>query len=167
MALTDKRGSRKPYVVKPLPKDEVGPDGRNDPVDHAEVARLTALGDSEAARGTDVLRAFWGSLVPAMKKAIGGAPQLAIWQARAAEVTTTAPQDDTPTDPSPEDERDPPESPREALMAEIRMKLTDGVALNVILNGLGDRRALIDDQDVRALKADADRLAGQARGRRG
>lgn len=84
LALTDKRGSRKPYVVKPLPAEEAAP--RQEPVDDAEVERLAMLGGEAADRGTDALRAFWSGLAPNLKKAVGGAPQLSKWQARAAEI---------------------------------------------------------------------------------
>lgn len=47
----------------------------------------------------------------------------------------------------------PAESPRETLISELRSRMLDGEKLIPMLNGLGDRRELLTEDDVRGLKA--------------
>lgn len=79
MALTLKRGQRTQYRVEPLPREQ--------PAQPATPARdlqtLCDIGDSKAGEGLDALGAWWQSLQPAERTAIGKA-RIDVWKARAA-----------------------------------------------------------------------------------
>lgn len=60
LALSVKRGKRKPYTVQPLPP-EAQPRDR---------ATLEAIGNTKAKEGTDALKAWWASLLPKEQQSI-------------------------------------------------------------------------------------------------
>jgi len=99
MALTATRSSRKPYTVEPLSEDRAAPRPTNmDGAAMGSVHNLEAtepVGDlfgliekgNEAAAG-GMLKAFWASLSPAQRKALGAA-QLETWKKIAEESKNT------------------------------------------------------------------------------
>lgn len=76
MALTLKRGQRAQYRVEPLPDEQPKQAAR-------DLQTLCDLGDSKAGEGLDALGAWWQSLQPAERTAIGKA-RLDAWKVRAA-----------------------------------------------------------------------------------
>lgn len=73
MALTVKRGKRKPFRVEPLPASEPAFDA----------AAVISGGDEVAKLGTDALRAWWSALPAAAKTAIK--PNMDTWKQTATE----------------------------------------------------------------------------------
>lgn len=106
MALTATKASRKPYTVKPLPREEP----RQEPGASAATGLIKA-GDEAAAQGMVPLGMWWGGLKPAEKKAAGGVERLAAWKAAAAIVDD---EEDVPFDSAP-----PPQSDKDAQLARI------------------------------------------------
>lgn len=76
MALTLKRGQRAQYRVEPLPAEKPAQPAR-------DLQTLCDIGDSKAGEGLDALGAWWQSLQPAERTAIGKA-RIDAWKARAA-----------------------------------------------------------------------------------
>lgn len=77
MALTVKRGKRKPYRIEPLPEEK-----------RATAEELTAQGERGAASGLPALRSWWTKLTDADRATLGGADgaTLAALKAKAAQV---------------------------------------------------------------------------------
>lgn len=75
MALTEKRGKRSQYRVEPLVEQRAQPS--------RDLQTLCDIGDSKAEEGLESLGAWWQSLQPAERKAIG-ADRIAAWKARCA-----------------------------------------------------------------------------------
>jgi hypothetical protein len=119
MALTAKRGQRKPYSVLPLkisgatscgngPGQEPGmaaaeaaspgdfSNSLESPGSHIDLSALEAMGNEAADRGTESLKSFWGDLSPEEKKAAGGAAQLASWKRAAIEADKRPPREREP-----------------------------------------------------------------------
>jgi hypothetical protein len=80
MALTAKRGSRKPYSVLPL---KVAPN--KDHIRAAPDPSMEQLGHDSAAAGTEALKTFWSARTASEKQFLGGAPQLDSWKLIAAD----------------------------------------------------------------------------------
>ena len=85
VALTETRGSKKAFTVKPLKVEQsTSRASRQDTLDEAEAARLKDLGDEAAERGTDAANAFWGGRSETERAALK--PNVRGWLARATAV---------------------------------------------------------------------------------
>lgn len=79
LALTVTRGKRKPYIVEPLPPEKLAQSAST----ARDLQTLCDIGDSKAGEGLESLGAWWQSLQPAERTAIGKA-RLDAWKVRAA-----------------------------------------------------------------------------------
>lgn len=79
IALTLKRGQRAQYRVEPLPREQLAQQA----APARDLQTLCDIGDSKAGEGLDALGAWWQSLQPAERTAIGKA-RIDAWKARAA-----------------------------------------------------------------------------------
>ena len=64
LALTNKKGSRKPFTVKPLVAATSG-------LTAQEIAQLKTAGQTAASGGMDALKAWWGSIGAPSQKTLG------------------------------------------------------------------------------------------------
>lgn len=84
MALTATRSSRKPFTVEPL-SEAHAPEPESDIEPIGDLFALIEKGNEATAGG--MLKAFWASLSPAQRKAIGAA-QLDTWKKKETEEKT-------------------------------------------------------------------------------
>lgn len=97
-ALTETRGSRKPYTVDPLKGDELAKSideiAKSIEQNTPAAIDLYEEGQQAASRGTDVLKTFWERLKPIQQKHMAG--QIGIWKNTAA-LVDQAPIEEDPT----------------------------------------------------------------------
>lgn len=76
LALTETRGRKKAFIVKPLSASLPSDTAAAPSMTQAEIDTMKAAGVEEANKGSDALKKWWSSIGGTAQKQIGGAPFL-------------------------------------------------------------------------------------------